>query len=293
MELEWFEISSGIMEALTSLLERRNESLLSPQGQLTQNIDALLAKESPEENEEYRWADLLVSMATGNKLVIDPRSHQRVMRKVNLLNYFFLAARTIQDTPVPEITNQILEHLEETRERLEVAWGKMEYERFRLAGVPLQQLDAGMKKAMVEEIGEEEFAALEPLMPDDLKEEDRQLLTVTLGTRIQNDIYRHILVSVISELWVDYLTRVDALRVSIGLEAFAQRDPLVQYKSQAAEMFKNLLSDIRSGVIGRMFRFQPRRATATIEKGVAQGPGKTPPPAIDQGSDHKKKRKRH
>ena len=45
------------------------------------------------------------------------------------------------------------------------------------------------------------------------------ILTETLGTKIQNDIYRHILVSVISELWVEYLTRVDALRVSIGLEA--------------------------------------------------------------------------
>jgi preprotein translocase subunit SecA len=39
----------------------------------------------------------------------------------------------------------------------------------------------------------------------------------------------------------------------IGLEAFAQRDPLVQYKSQASEMFRNLLSEIRAGVISRMY----------------------------------------
>ena len=39
-------------------------------------------------------------------------------------------------------------------------------------------------------------------------------------------------------LWVDYLTQVEALRVSIGLEAYAQRDPLVQYKGKASEMFQ-------------------------------------------------------
>lgn len=293
MELEWDEITNGIMDALTNTLERRSESLLSAQGQISQNIDTLFSKMAPQPDDEYRLADLLVLMATGSKIAIDPRTHQRGMRKVNLLNYTFLAARFLQDTPVSDITSQILEHLEKTRERLETAWGKMEYDRFRLAGVPLSQLDARIKKLLVEKIGEEKFSAIEPLQADELSEEDREVLTVTLGTRIQNDIYRHILVSVISELWVDYLTRVDALRVSIGLEAFAQRDPLVQYKSKAAEMFKNLLSDIRAGVISKMFRFQPKRANTTTEKTTTQSAGKTPPPAVTQGSDHKKKRKRH
>ena len=295
MDLEWFEIANGIMDAATALLEKRNASLLSPQGQISQNIDNILAKVAPNENEEYRMADLLVLMGSGTKLAIDPRTHQRGLRKVNLLNYLFVAARLVQDTPVPEITKNILDHLEETRERLETAWGKMEYDRFRLTGLPLQNLDAKIKNSLIEEMGEEDFASIETRQPDDLNSEQREILTITLGNRIQNDIYRHILVSVISELWVDYLTRVDALRVSIGLEAFAQRDPLVQYKSQAAEMFKNLLSDIRAGVISRMFRFQPRRATAstTAEKNVSQGPGKTPPPAATAAQDHKKKRKRH
>ncbi len=57
---------------------------------------------------------------------------------------------------------------------------------------------------------------------------------------------------------MDYLTRVEALRVSIGLEAYAQRDPLVQYKGRASEMFSQLLGDIRMGVIARMFNIRPR-----------------------------------
>jgi len=110
----------------------------------------------------------------------------------------------------------------------------------------------------------------------------------------KNQIHRHILLSVISELWVDYLTRVDALRVSIGLEAFAQRDPLVQYKGQASEMFRALLSDIRAGVISRMFLFQPRRPGGQ----AADRPATDSTPTVKTESsevsvEKKKKRKRH
>jgi preprotein translocase subunit SecA len=293
MDLEWFEISNGIMQATTNLLERRNESLLSPQGQISQNLDTIFSKITPSEDDEYRLSDLLMIMGVGSKMGIDPHTHQRIKRQVNFINYTFLVARMIQDTPVPEITQQILDHLEDTRERLEVAWGKMEYDRFRLAGVPLMQLDSKIKDSLIEELNSDYYYFIEPKLPDELNDEDRETLTVILGKRIQNDIYRHILVSVISELWVEYLTRVDALRVSIGLEAFAQRDPLVQYKSQAAEMFKNLLSDIRAGVISRMFRFQPKRASTTIDKSASQTANKNAAVIDVQASESKKKRKRH
>ena len=82
---------------------------------------------------------------------------------------------------------------------------------------------------------------------------------------------RQLLLGVISELWVDYLTRVEALRVSIGLEAYAQRDPLVQYKSKASDMFSGLLGQIRMGVISRVFNVQMRGglATSTASPGSA------------------------
>jgi preprotein translocase subunit SecA len=62
---------------------------------------------------------------------------------------------------------------------------------------------------------------------------------------------------------VDYLTRIEALRVSIGLEAYAQRDPLVQYKAKASEMFAQLVEDIRGLVISRVFAYQPRPVEIT------------------------------
>ncbi len=138
--------------------------------------------------------------------------------------------------------------------------------------------------------------------------EESQFVQDVLGWFDQNEAARHLLLSVISELWVDYLTRVEALRVSIGLEAYAQRDPLVQYKGRASEMFKELLADIRMGVISRMFTFMPRQpqnANLSSEQRVeaASGDGGQALPAAavavaqgqpsGGGQGKKKKRKRH
>ena len=117
-----------------------------------------------------------------------------------------------------------------------------------------------------------------------------------VGRNIQNQIYRQVLLGAITELWVDYLTRVEALRVSIGLEAYAQSDPLVKYKSQASDMFQNLLTEIRAGVIGRIFLYQPRQGGSQAESatGPASESSSTAKTVIpDQNSDKKRKRHRH
>ena len=85
-------------------------------------------------------------------------------------------------------------------------------------------------------------------------------------------VYRQLLVSVITQLWVDYLTQMEALRVSIGLEAYAQRDPLVQYKSRASELFQELLSNMRMEVIARMFTFRVRDMSS-VQTGTTHDEG--------------------
>jgi preprotein translocase subunit SecA len=140
-------------------------------------------------------------------------------------------------------------------------------------------------------------------LPDEIKNE----LVPIYGAKIQNEIYRQVLLGAISELWIDYLTRVEALRVSIGLEAYAQKDPLVTYKSKATELFQNLLTDIRLAVISRMFLLQPRRASTTPETREKNLPA--PPPQTEaqaqitqpareaqpqrEGGEKKRKRHRH
>ncbi len=105
-------------------------------------------------------------------------------------------------------------------------------------------------------------------------------------------MHRQLLLGATSELCVDYLTRIEALRVSIGLEAYAQRDPLVQYKGRASEMFAQLVEDIRGLVIGRVFAYRPRPVEITpVESMDAPPAAIQTAPQVDNGK--KKKRRRH
>jgi preprotein translocase subunit SecA len=293
-ELDWEDVTVGILTQVNATLEKRTTALLAPDGQISGNIDTVLARTPDSATDENRLVDLLMNMSLGSRMAIDARTHQRGMKRVILVNYIFQAAHLIQDRPVAEITHAVLEHLERIQQRLETVWGRIEFERFRLSGATMQNLDPQIKEALRTETGDDNFEKIMEAHPDTLTGETREELEIILGRRMQNQIHRHILLSVISELWVDYLTRVDALRVSIGLEAFAQRDPLVQYKGQASEMFRSLLSDIRAGVISRMFLFQPRRPGAqAAERPAAEAVPQAKPESPPVSGEKKKKRKRH
>ena len=295
VDLEWVEVADTIMAQMETTLNNRASSLLAPQGLVTQSLDGELSRGEKDSLDENRLIDLLLNMSVGDRMAFDARTHQRGMRKVILFNFIYLSARLIQNQPVVDITSDILEHLELTMQKLETVWGKMEYERFRLSGGAIRNLDPVVQRLVEAEAGAEEFERHKDAAADELPEAIQATVADQLGRRVQNQIYRHILLTVISEAWVEYLTRVDALRVSVGLEAFAQRDPLVQYKGQASELFKNLLSDIRAGVISRMFLFQPRRPGAQATERTSVQSAAAPEEARAQAGSgsKKKKRKRH
>jgi preprotein translocase subunit SecA len=77
---------------------------------------------------------------------------------------------------------------------------------------------------------------------------------------------------------------MEALRVSIGMEAYAQRDPLVQYKSQSSDMFRELLANIRLGVMSQIFRLQPVQRKPEIPS--------APLPSQKSEQDNSKNKKR-
>jgi len=123
-----------------------------------------------------------------------------------------------------------------------------------------------------------------------------------LGQQGVTETYRRVIMRVISELWIEYLTQMEALRISIGLEAYAQRDPLAQYKLRATEYFQQLFQDMRTSVVTRMFTFRPNQKTMqqqaqTIVPEIKSG-GKGELPALGQQSEAaprskgKRKRKR-
>jgi preprotein translocase subunit SecA len=69
-----------------------------------------------------------------------------------------------------------------------------------------------------------------------------------------NNMERHIILQSIDTHWQEYLRGMDVLRQGVGLRAYGQRDPLVEYKREAFDMFATLMDDIKEDVAGSVFR---------------------------------------
>ncbi len=65
---------------------------------------------------------------------------------------------------------------------------------------------------------------------------------------------RHLVLDSIDRLWQEHLYAMDGLRASISLRAYAQRDPLVEYKNEAYNIFKVLMDRIYRDITGNLFR---------------------------------------
>jgi len=66
---------------------------------------------------------------------------------------------------------------------------------------------------------------------------------------------RAIILERIDNHWQEYLRNMDALRQGVGLRAYGQRDPLVEYKKEAFQMFSELMDRIKEDISSHLFRF--------------------------------------
>jgi preprotein translocase subunit SecA len=72
---------------------------------------------------------------------------------------------------------------------------------------------------------------------------------------------------------------MEHFREGIGLRAYGQRDPLVEYKNEAFEMFSELTDRIRGSIVARLFRVQVQRnapppvPTPLVRQVLESGPG--------------------
>lgn len=69
---------------------------------------------------------------------------------------------------------------------------------------------------------------------------------------------RFFILQQIDTLWREHLQQMDALRESVGLRGYGQKDPLVEYKSEGYQLFLDMMTDIRRNVIYSLFQFQPQ-----------------------------------
>ena len=70
------------------------------------------------------------------------------------------------------------------------------------------------------------------------------------------ELERRVLLSVIDRKWREHLYEMDYLQEGIGLRAYAQRDPLVEYQREGFDMFAQMLDGIKEESVGFLFNLE-------------------------------------
>jgi preprotein translocase subunit SecA len=86
---------------------------------------------------------------------------------------------------------------------------------------------------------------------------------------------RGVFLQVIDREWQDYLRAMDDLRHGVNLRAYGQRDPLIEYKKEAFEMFETLMTTIKSKVVSSEFRSATVSRMRSLFEMMAQNAAQT------------------
>jgi preprotein translocase subunit SecA len=96
---------------------------------------------------------------------------------------------------------------------------------------------------------------------------------------VDAQVLSQVMLSVLDEKWKDHLYDLDQLRNAIHYRGWGQKDPLVEYKKEAYEMFEDLMHDIQSTFTERFLKVQ------VSAEPPRQAPPPPPPPPVPTGAD--------
>lgn len=144
------------------------------------------------------------------------------------------------------------------------------------AGVPegfvtaeaLQEAVAGARK--LEEGKQRLSAKLQELMSQAYGAKEERL-----GSETMRSLERFILLRTVDEKWMEHLDSMDSLREGVGLRAYGQKDPLVEYKFEAMEMFNRMIAAVQHETVRNLFQIevmaQPQQVRRNVLEISAQG----------------------
>lgn len=131
---------------------------------------------------------------------------------------------------------------------------------------------------------EVEAERLEDISRDDLR---RELISRAqaayekkeeeLGSETMRELERYIMLKTVDQKWMDHIDAMDQLREGIGLRAYGQRDPLIEYKFEGYEMFQEMIRSIQEDTLRYLFRVQitsaPERRQTTYNLSYSHSDG--------------------
>jgi preprotein translocase subunit SecA len=91
-----------------------------------------------------------------------------------------------------------------------------------------------------------------------------------ISSEMMRYIEKILLLQVVDTQWKDHLLAMDHLKEGIGLRGYGQRDPLVEYKKEAFEMFGDMTGRISTEVLRRLFKIQVQKQETLKREPVKQ-----------------------
>lgn len=85
-----------------------------------------------------------------------------------------------------------------------------------------------------------------------------------VGEAVARDIERFVYLGAIDRAWMDHIDQIDHLRDAVRLRGYGQRDPLVEFKNEAFELFETMIVRIDNELVTRIFRVGVMEAPANV-----------------------------
>ena len=113
----------------------------------------------------------------------------------------------------------------------------------------------------------------------------------TFGADVMRELERFILLRDLDNHWKDHLLNIDHIKEGIGLRAYAQKNPLLEYKREAYELFIDMLASVRENAVRKLFAVQlaeegtvptlqdPRESRLFLVRGGLEAPPVPPAPS--------------
>ena len=86
-----------------------------------------------------------------------------------------------------------------------------------------------------------------------------------MGPELMRQVEKLVMLNTLDNLWMNHLEDMEYLRDSVRLRAYGQRDPLVEYKNEGRQLFRDLLFNFEAQVATIILKIQPPRISTNIE----------------------------
>ena len=93
------------------------------------------------------------------------------------------------------------------------------------------------------------------------------------GADIFREVERAVLLECVDRAWMEHIDAMDDLKGSIGLQSYAQRDPVTEYRFQGGEMFDGMIADIRQNTVRKILSIVPREKVERVQVARVMGEG--------------------